>query len=90
MFWAHATKIALYFGFCAARMVFAGYPQFLHGTVVHLFVSLLVIPFQSNERNRIKQHLPLYVKTGVCAVLIAVSKSAIQWPPLVELVNHSH
>ncbi|WP_189052607.1 hypothetical protein [Aliidongia dinghuensis] len=43
-------------GVCGAPLILAGYPQGLHGAVLSMGTSLLVIPFQRGERQARRRH----------------------------------
>ena len=76
---------AICFGLFMAMEIFAGYPQFFHGTVLYMAISLCTLPFNKDVYPLIKN----YLSTGIFAVLICAGVSAIQWIPLIELANLS-
>ena len=77
------------FGACTSLLVFAGYPQMLHGGVLYMAVSLCVVPFQPTARAVWRDSLGRRVATGAFAVLVCVGLSAVQWIPLLQLVSES-
>ena len=83
---APTSKNALCFGLAIAMQIFAGYPQFFHGTVLYMLVSLCTLPFNKDGYRLIKA----YISTGLLAVVICAGISAVQWIPLIELASLSN
>jgi hypothetical protein len=79
------SKNALCFGLAIAMQIFAGYPQFFHGTVLYMLVSLCTLPFNRDAYPLIKA----YISTGLLAMLVCAGISAVQWIPLIELASLS-
>lgn len=90
--WLRTPKVkqAILFGLAMAYLILAGYPHFFHGTVLYMLVSMVTVPFEKRFRDNRIEYLKRYVSTGAIAVLICASVAAIQWIPLLELVNFSH
>ncbi|HQW19083.1 MAG TPA: YfhO family protein [Rhodocyclaceae bacterium] len=74
----------------AALLVFAGYPQLTHGTIVYLLASLLVQPLQRDGRVFIARHWRALLKSGLLAIVLAIGLASIQLLPLFELAGLSH
>lgn len=82
---APTSKNALCFGLAIAMQILAGYPQFFHGTVLYMLVSLCTLPFNKDAYRLIKA----YISTGLLAVVVCAGVSAVQWIPLIELASLS-
>lgn len=74
----------------AALLVFAGYPQLTHGTILYLLASLLVQPLQHDGRAFITRHWRALLTSGLLAIVLAFGLASIQLLPLFELVRLSH
>jgi hypothetical protein len=74
----------------AALLVFAGYPQLTHGTIVYLLVSLLAQPLQCDGRAFVARHWRPLLASGLLALVLAIGLAAIQLLPLFELARLSH
>ena len=74
----------------AALLVFSGYPQLTHGVMLYVQVSLLAQLFQQEARGLVVRHWRKLLVTGLLAIVLAIGLSAIQFLPLLELVEQSH
>lgn len=74
----------------AALLVFAGYPQVTHGTLLYVTVLLLARVLDGPSRRFVIDHRRQLTLTGLCAIGLAAALSAMQLLPLLELVQLSH
>jgi len=81
---------ALWLGLSVSLLIFAGYPQIVHGAVIFMAVSLIPTLFSGFIGSRRDNSLKQYALTGLVAVAACVGLSAVQWIPLLELVSWSH
>jgi hypothetical protein len=70
-------------------LVFAGYPQVLHGVAIFVAGSLAVIPLTQSGRQLWQRHRTAWLCTGALAAAFCVGLSAIQWLPTLELTEWS-
>lgn len=73
----------------AALLVFAGYPQLTHGTLVYVLASLLVQPLQYDGRAYLAKHWQILATGALLAAALAIGLASIQLLPLFELVRLS-
>ena len=81
---------SLWLALSLSLLIFAGYPQALHGAVIYMAVSLLPTLFAGYIGSRADNSLRQYVITGLVAIIVCIGLSAIQWLPLLELASLSH
>lgn len=74
----------------AALLVFSGYPLITQGAALFVAFSFFVEPAYKRGRVFIRNNLKLILFTGGFAVVMAVALSAVQFLPLLELVEHSY
>ena len=84
--WASAILL----GGATAIGVLAGYPHCIHGAIVYIGASTLANLFVKQARIELLNNIPLILKTGLLAVVVAIGLSAIQLLPLLELAEYSH
>ena len=85
-----SVKSSLWLALSVSLLIFAGYPQALHGAVIYMAVSLLPTLFAGYIGSRADNSLRQYVITGLVAITVCIGLSAIQWIPLLELASWSH
>jgi hypothetical protein len=71
-------------------MVFAGYPQITHGTLLYVVVAFCTRAAASECRRSLVANARALALTGCAAVALASGLAAIQLLPLAELVGLSH
>lgn len=77
-------------GLSCALLILAGYPQGLHGTILYMTVSLLVVPFQRDARRAWVATWRRRLGTMLTAIVLCVGLAAVQLLPLFQLVGLSH
>jgi len=85
-----SIKSALWLALSVSVLIFAGYPQVLHGAVIFMAVSLIPTLLAGCIRSRADNAPKQYALTGLAAVAACIGLSAIQWVPLLELASLSH
>lgn len=87
----HPTfKSSLWLALLVSLLIFAGYPQALHGALIYMIVSLIPTLFSGYIGSRPGYPLKRYVYTGLTAIVVCIGLSAVQWLPLLELTAWSH
>ncbi len=85
-----SLRTAALFGAALSLVIFSGYPQGLHGTMIYAVVTVLIVPFHAGIRNEwVKSWRKRAVLLLVVGV-IAVGLSFVQLFPLLELIGLSH
>lgn len=82
-------KSALWLALGASLLVFAGYPQALHGAIIYMAVSLTPSLLSGLRGDKAGNTLKQYFITGSIAVAAGVGIAAVQWLPLIELTTWS-
>ncbi len=81
-----ARSILLAVMFCF--LVFAGYPQVVHGAAIYIASSL--IPFFKDQRDFFRTNWQKFLIAGGIVALLGVGFAAVQILPLLELASLSH
>lgn len=84
------SKRAALMAIPAALLVFAGYPQITHGTIVYLLATLLAQPLQHDGRAYLAKHWRTVATGALLAIFLAIGLASIQLFPLLELARLSH
>jgi len=77
------------FGAAFALLVFSGYPQGAHGTVIYGFVTLLILPLQRRPRHEWVKSFGARAGLLLFACAVGVGLAAVQLAPLLELIGLS-
>ena len=85
-----SPKRAIVFGLATAMLVFSGYPQFLHGTVIYLLISMSTLFTRGPLKHSATVFAKRYLPGGLIAILVCLAISSVQWLPLLELATLSH
>jgi hypothetical protein len=85
-----SIKSALWLAISMSLLIFAGYPQTVHGAMLYMIIRLLPTLFAGYIGNGTDNSFRQYIITGLAAAAVCAGLSAIQWLPLWELVSLSH
>jgi hypothetical protein len=77
-------------GAASAALLFAGYPQILHGTVLFALATLAVAPLQAVGRREWAESWKQRAAFGGFAIAVGAGLAAAQFLPLIELTGYSH
>lgn len=83
-------KAAIVLAVLTSLLLLAGYPHFLHGTIIFIFFRLMSVVLQKKQWSLIARGYKKLVIYGVVAALLAIGFTAFQWLPLMELTGQSH
>ena len=84
------VKSSLVLAVSVSLLIFAGYPQAFHGTVIYMVVRLIPTLFSGYIGSREDNSMRQYLLTGLGAVTVCIGLTAVQWLPLLELAALSH
>ncbi|MEN6509922.1 MAG: YfhO family protein [Smithella sp.] len=84
------VKSSLVLAVSVSLLIFAGYPQAFHGTIIYMVVRMIPTLFSGYIGSRADNSLRQYLLTGLGAVAVCIGLTAVQWLPLVELAALSH
>jgi len=90
--WLRHTNLAsvLSLSITAALMVLSGYPMFIHGVALYIFLRVATEFFYRDGRAAIWAKRRRLLTTGFASALLALGLCAVQLLPLLELVSESH